>query len=138
LELKVPSIIVADDLPPSLTATLPRERVLAIVLEGSSPTAHAAILARAYGIPAIVGAAQLRQALERAGTGVRLAVDGTTGEVVISPDARTAASFEARRQRIARDRARDLAGADEPALTQDGTTVQLLANLGSPRESAQA
>src|SRR5258705_376788 len=63
LELIVPSIVVADDLPPSLAATMPRDRVLAIVLEGSSPTAHAAILARAYGIPAVGGASRLREAL---------------------------------------------------------------------------
>ena len=50
-----PAIVVAGDLMPSLTATLPRERLVGIVLEGSSPTAHAAILARAYGIPAVVG-----------------------------------------------------------------------------------
>jgi phosphoenolpyruvate-protein kinase (PTS system EI component) len=46
-----PAIVVADDLPPSVTATLPRDRLLGIALEGSSATAHAAILARAYGIP---------------------------------------------------------------------------------------
>ena len=138
LDLPVPSIIVADDLPPSLTATLPRDRLLAIVLEGSSPTAHAAILARAYGIPAIVGAGRLRETLDRAGTGVRLAVDGTTGEVVISPDASTVARFASRGEQIARDRASALAGAAEPATTNDGTTVRLLANIGSPRESATA
>jgi phosphoenolpyruvate-protein kinase (PTS system EI component) len=52
MRLLEPSIVVAEDLPPSLTATLPRDRLLGIALEASSPTAHAAILARAYGIPA--------------------------------------------------------------------------------------
>ena len=50
-----------------MTATLPRERVLGIALEGSSPTAHASILARAYGIPAVVGATGLIAALGAAG-----------------------------------------------------------------------
>jgi phosphoenolpyruvate-protein phosphotransferase len=136
IELLTPSIVVADDLPPSLTATLRRDRLLAIVLEGSSPTAHAAILARAYGIPAVVGASILREALERAGLAAQLAVDGTTGEVIVSPDASTIAQFDARGRDIARDRAGALAEAELPAMTLDGTIVQLLANIGSPRESA--
>ena len=138
IELIAPSIVVADDLPPSLTATLPRDRLLAIVLEGSSPTAHAAILARAYGIPAVVGAASLRDALGQAGPLVHLAVDGATGEVIVSPDANTIASFAARTRDVARDRAGALADAERPAETLDGVGVQLLANIGSPRESAEA
>ena len=66
-----PAVVVADDLPPSVTATLPRERLLGIALEGSSPTAHAAILARAYGIPAVVGAGDLLETLRAEGEGGR-------------------------------------------------------------------
>jgi len=138
IDLVVPSIIVADDLPPSLTATLPRDRLLAIVLEGSSPTAHAAILARAYGIPAVVGASRLREALGASGPAVDLAVDGATGEVVVAPDAETIAAFDARGRAVARDRAGALADAELPAATRDGTIVRLLANIGSIRESAAA
>ena len=138
IELVVPSIVVADDLPPSLTATLPRDRLLAIVLEGSSPTAHAAILARAYGIPAVVGASRLREALGRVGPDVHLAVDGTTGEVIVAPDANTIAQLDARGRDIARDRAGALADAELPAVTLDGTMVRLLANIGAPRESVEA
>jgi phosphoenolpyruvate-protein phosphotransferase len=138
LELTRPTIVVADDLPPSLAATLPRDRLLAIVLEGSSPTAHAAILARAYGIPAVVGASGLREALARAGAGVQLAVDGSTGEVVIAPDAETAALFDRRGKGVARARAEAVADAGLPAVTRDGTTVRLLANIGSPQEAAPA
>ncbi len=138
LELIVPSIVVADDLPPSLTATMPRDRVLAIVLEGSSPTAHAAILARAYGIPAVVGASRLREALARAGPQVHLAVDGGTGEVIVSPDANTIATFDVRGRDFARDRASGASDAELPAATRDGTIVQLFANIGSPNESGAA
>ena len=138
IDLVTPSIVVAEDLPPSLTATLPRERVLAIVLEGSSPTAHAAILARAYGIPAVVGASGLRDALGRVGPQVHLAVDGTTGEVILSPDTDTIAHFDARARDVARDRAGAVADAKLPAVTLDGTAVELLANIGSPRDVAQA
>jgi phosphoenolpyruvate-protein phosphotransferase len=138
IELTAPTIVVADDLPPSLTATLPRDRLLAIVLEGSSPTAHAAILARAYGIPAVVGAAHLREALGGAAPDVHLAVDGATGEVVVAPDASAIADFDARARDIARERAGAVAESELPAVTRDGTAVQLLANIGSPGESAAA
>jgi phosphoenolpyruvate-protein phosphotransferase len=138
LQLDGPTIVVAEDLPPSLTATLPRDRLLAIVLEGSSPTAHAAILARAYGIPAVVGASGLREALARAGADAHIAVDGSTGEVVIAPDAETIALFDARGHGVARARAQAVADAGLGAVTRDGTTVRLLANIGSPLEAAQA
>ena len=64
--LPSPAVVVADDLSPSLTATLPREHILGIALEAGSPTAHAAILARAYGIPAVVGVRGLLALLRRA------------------------------------------------------------------------
>src|SRR5258705_8579994 len=117
---------------------MPRDRVLAIVLEGSSPTAHAAILARAYGIPAVVGASRLREALARVGPQVHLAVDGGTGEVIVSPDASTLAPFDVRGRDMGRDRASGAGDADLPAATRDGTIVELLANIGSPSESGPA
>ena len=138
IELRAPSIVVADDLPPSLTATLRRDRLLAIVLEGSSPTAHAAILARAYGIPAVVGASRLREALAGLGPEVHLGVDGATGEVIIAPDAEVIARLDARGRAIARDRADAIGEAGLPATTVDGATVELLANIGSPRDSLAA
>ncbi|HYL41045.1 MAG TPA: phosphoenolpyruvate-utilizing N-terminal domain-containing protein, partial [Candidatus Binatus sp.] len=76
-EVAAPAVLVAEDLPPSLTATLPRDRVLGIVLEGSSPTAHAAILARAYGIPAVVGATGILVAVRAAGSDLEIALDGS-------------------------------------------------------------
>jgi len=135
VELGRPSIVVGDDLPPSLAATLPRERLLAIVLSGSSPTAHAAILARAYGIPAVVGVAQLRVLLRTAPEDAQLAVDGASGEVVIAPDAGVVADFAARSVALADERARTVFEATTPASTRDGTTVSLLANIGSPSEA---
>src|SRR5207237_1878377 len=107
VRLLEPSIVVAEDLPPSVTATLPRERLLGIALEASSPTAHAAILARAYGIPAVVGATGLLATLEAA-RGSTLALDGESGEIVVSPTSGDLARYEARAHTIARDRGRDL------------------------------
>src|SRR5438445_12172666 len=112
-----PSIVVADDLPPSMTATLPRDRLLGIALEGSSPTAHASILARAYGIPAVVGAAGLLAALTERGPLVELAIDGSTGEIVVAPSPEDPAAFEQRAELGRRERERDLNEASLPVVT---------------------
>ncbi|HKF84168.1 MAG TPA: phosphoenolpyruvate--protein phosphotransferase [Candidatus Limnocylindrales bacterium] len=136
--LATPAVVVADDLSPSMTATLPRERILGIVLEGGSPNAHAAILARAYGIPAVVGAHGTIEALGAAGPGAQIALDGATGEVVVAPDAAVIAEFDGRATRAARRRATDVAETALPAVTIDGVEVTLLANIGTPSEAAPA
>ncbi len=120
-----PAIVVAEDLAPSVTATLPRDRLLGLALEGSSPTAHAAILARAYGIPAVVGARGLIAALEAldhpGGDAVDLAIDGSTGEIIIAPDEATRDRFEAGAAAQRARHAEDVREAALPAATLDGT-----------------
>ena len=138
VRLDEPSIVVAEDLPPSVTATLPRERLLGIALEASSPTAHAAILARAYGIPAVVGATGLLASLAASRPGSALALDGETGEVLVSPTGDDVVRYEARARAIARDRRRDAEEAALPSVTKDGVAIELLANIGSPGEAAGA
>jgi phosphoenolpyruvate-protein phosphotransferase len=127
-----PAIVIADDLAPSTTATLPRALLLGLAVEGGSPTAHVAILARAYGIPAIVGVRGLVAAAQHAQW---LAIDGTTGELVIEPDEAARADFAARQARAASAATEDPTG---PVVTPDGVTVTLLANIGRPEEAAPA
>jgi phosphoenolpyruvate-protein phosphotransferase len=136
--LAQPAIVVARDLAPSLTATLPRERLLGIALEAGSATAHAAILARAYGIPAVVGAAGLLAAVRAAGPDAEIAIDGSTGETIVDPDTADRERFGRRAEADARGRARDLEEAGLDAITLDGVAVTLLANIGSPDEAAPA
>jgi phosphoenolpyruvate-protein phosphotransferase len=136
--LAAPAIVVADDLAPSLTATLPRDRLLGIALEAGSATAHAAILARAYGIPAIVGATGLLDALRAAGPAAQLAIDGATGEVIVEPDGADRQRFAGRSAELDEAHARDRAEATLDAVTVDGTAVTLLANIGGPDEAAAA
>jgi phosphoenolpyruvate-protein phosphotransferase len=133
------AVVVAEDLSPSITATLPRDRLLGFALESGSATAHAAILARAYGIPAVVGVTGLLAALARPElAAAELAVDGRSGEVFIAPDAAAAAELD-RRAGVAR-RAEEAARAEAslPAVTRDGLEVTLLANIGTPQEAARA
>jgi multiphosphoryl transfer protein len=136
--LSEPVIIVAEDLAPSLTATLPRDLVLGIALQGSSPTAHAAILARAYGIPAVVGVAGLIDALGSSRDGVEIAIDGASGEVVVDPDGADVARFAALKASHDRRRAEDRTAAGEPTATRDGIDVTLLANIGRPDDAREA
>jgi phosphoenolpyruvate-protein kinase (PTS system EI component) len=136
-----PAIVVADDIPPSLTATLPRDRLLGIALAGSSPTAHAAILARAYGIPAVVGVRDLLETLTPVatpGNGTELAIDGATGDVFVDPDDATIDRLDLASAAGRQRHQQDLLEASLPAATRDGIAVSLVANIGTPDESDAA
>ena len=136
--LAEPVIVIARDLPPSVTATLPRDKLLGIALEESSATSHAAILARAYRIPAVVGVTGLLAAVNEAGAAVEITIDGSSGAVVVDPDASDLAALAQRESEVRSDRARDEADAALTATTRDGTAVTLLANVGGPNESDAA
>lgn len=129
------SIAIAVDLPPSVTAELDPALLAGIALEAGSRTAHAAILARALGIPAVVGCAGLLSAV---GTAREVAVDGGSGEVFVDPDSAAAALLEQRSASAAAVRAADAALRTEPLRTADGHRVTLLANIGRPDEAERA
>ena len=136
-----PSIAIADDLPPSVTLELPEGSLIGVVLEEGSRTSHAAILSRALGIPAIVAAPGLLEAvaeLAAAGGELRAAIDGNTGEIFLDPSDEIRDEL-ARRERRAIDGARaaqSLRGS--PGQTASGRRIPLVANIGSPGESARA
>ncbi len=138
----VPSIAVCDDLPPSVTAEIPPGFLLGIALAGGSRTAHAVILARSLGIPAIVGVDGLLAAVDRRSVAsappVTIAMDGERGEVVIDPDAPVATEFREREASLARRRAGAADLRDRPAATADGERVLLVANIGTPGDAPRA
>ncbi|HEX7497968.1 MAG TPA: phosphoenolpyruvate--protein phosphotransferase [Candidatus Limnocylindrales bacterium] len=132
---KVPSIAVADDLPPSIAAEIPSGLLLGIALESGSITAHAVILARGMGIPAIVGARGLANA---AGSATTIAMDGASGEIELDPDEGQLADFAARAASLEARRGAAAALRGRPAATADGERVTLLANIGGPADSGRA
>ena len=134
------SIVVADDIPPSIAASLPRDRLLGMALQSGSATSHAAILARAFGIPAVVGAAGLLDAARSPDGGAEAVaiVDGDSGEVVFEPDATAATRLEGRRAAADEAARRALEEASLEAVTRDGVAVTLLANIGTPAEADRA
>ena len=86
-----PVVVVADDLTPSETVTFPRELILGFATNRGSTTSHAALLARALGIPAVVGLGDITSRVQ-AGDFVQL--DGSTGVVTVNPDAQARAAFD--------------------------------------------
>jgi phosphoenolpyruvate-protein phosphotransferase len=129
------SIAVALDLPPSITAELDPALLAGVALEAGSRTAHAAILSRALGIPAVVGA---RGLLEAAQDARDIAVDGGSGEVFLDPDDETVADIERRSAEASALAAADAALHDRPLQTADGHRVMLAANIGQPEDSKRA
>ena len=129
------SIAVALDLPPSVTAELDPALLAGIALEAGSRTAHAAILSRALGIPAVVGVSGLLAAAEKAS---EIAVDGDAGEVYLDPDVATTEEIGRRRVEATRRAAADAGFRDQPLQTADGHRLMLGANIGRPDEAARA
>ncbi len=126
--LTAPSIVIAHALTPSDTVTMDRRLVLALVTEVGGPTSHAAILARSYGIPAIVG---VGGGLAQIAAGTLVAVDGDAGTVVVDPDETTRRAVEARRATRQARLAQAVARAAEPAVSRDGRRVEMAANVGA-------
>lgn len=128
-------ILVAADLTPAQAAALDVERTTGVVVAHGSPTAHAAILARARGIPMLVAAGS---AILDVAPGTVLAMDGTAGELVIDPDPQTRDRF-ADRAAAEQDRRRTAqAQAHAPAHTRDGVAITVAANVASVEEARAA
>lgn len=126
LEIAQPSILVAADLTPSDTAQLDPARVLGICTALGGATSHSAILARALGIPAVVG---VGAEVLRLREGALLALDGQQGQVWVEPDpGRLAALQEQRDAWLATQQAARAAG-QQPAITRDGRRIEVAANI---------
>jgi phosphoenolpyruvate-protein phosphotransferase len=132
-QLIEPSVIVARDLTPSETVSIPSGMALAFVTDVGSPTSHTAILARGLGIPAVVGVGG-----HRIESGTTLAVDGDLGTVWIEPDQSTIGSLLQRKSRIEAGRARAASRASEPAVTRDGHRIEVVANIANSDDAVRA
>lgn len=128
------SIIVAEDFTPSEAASIDRTRVRGFCTTMGSATSHAAILARALGIPAV--AAIDPRALEIA-TGTRVVLDGDAGTLRVDPDKAEEAAILRRQETAARRQEADLAVAADPATTSDGHRIEVLGNIGDVEEASR-
>lgn len=123
-----PSIIVAEDLTPSDTASLDPALTLGFITAQGGLTSHSAILARTLGLPAIVGMGDGLLAAVSNGTSVVL--DGHTGELIVEPEPETVAHYQ--QLRALRNSHLQIlrAAAEEDALTANGRRVEVAANIG--------
>jgi phosphotransferase system enzyme I (PtsI) len=131
VDLAAPSILVADDLAPSLAAQLDRRLIRGLALETGSWTHHSAILARSLGLPAVAGATGVTRHIR---PGTLVLVDGDRGEVVIDPAPEVIEEARARRDRREATYVGIRADEHEPAATADGVAVRFEANIERPEE----
>lgn len=123
-----PFVLVAHDLAPADTALLDLDKVLALVTRDGGPTSHTAILARAKGLVAVVGAA----ASDGLVNGQLVVVDADAGEVTVHPTPDELA------RALGRVRAVPAAHPLVPGMLKDGTHVPLMANLAAPKDATAA
>ncbi len=132
--LAEPSVVIAPELTPTQTASFDAKKVIAFATDSGGRTSHTAIMARALGIPAVVG---LERATERAADGDLAIVDGDRGVVILHPDEETIESYEAYADRM-REFRRSLREVVElPAETTDGVRVTVMGNIEFPDEAAK-
>ena len=130
-----PGVVIAPDLSPAQVVGLDRSAVAGVACAFGGPTSHAAILARALGLPAVVGAgAELLSVAE----GTLLAVDGDAGTVTVEPTPDAVAAVDRRRQARERETAEARAVAGQAAVTRDGEIVRVEANVAGPEEAREA
>ncbi len=122
-------IICADDLAPSETVSLDKDKVLAFVTAHGSSNSHTAILARNMNIAAIIGVGE--EFLGRIKEGDMAVADGYTGEFFLNPDAETLAAYEKKQKEEVEKKAllQNLKGKEN--VTQDGRKINIYANIGS-------
>jgi len=128
-------VVIAADLSPAEAAELNPARVAAVLLAFGSPHAHNVILLRAKGIPVIVGAGTAVLSIP---DGTVLAVDGGRGEFIVDPAEDVSQEFAARVATLAQRQRQAHARAAEPAVTTDGITVAVGANVGSVDDARAA
>ena len=123
-----PSIIVADDLSPSETVQMDKDKILAFVTVHGSTNSHTAILARMMNIPALIG---VKMDLEALQSGVTAVVDGFQGMVTFDPDEETKVQTETKMQEEAEKLKllQELKGKEN--ITLDGRKINIYANIGS-------
>lgn len=128
LDFDEPVIVVADDLSPSETVQMDKEKILAFVTVHGSTNSHTAILARMMNIPALIG---VDMDLESLSTGTEAIVDGFEGEVYFEPDEdlKVKAQGRIREEKEKLELLKELKGKEN--ITQSGKEIKIYANIGS-------
>jgi len=131
LELAQKAVVIAENLTPSDTARMDIKKVLGFATEVGGATSHTAIIAREYGIPAVVGVGNVT---EKVKPGELVIVDGNNGLVIVNPDQKTVNRYVKISGEI-KQRFEELKKfAFLPAVTADGHRIEVAANIGNLNE----
>lgn len=133
--LQADSILVAENLSPSDTVQLDREKVLGFCTTSGGATSHVAILARSLGIPAVAGID--RRALDIP-EGTEVVLDGDLGEVRLNPNWIEKEKILDHQREVQNRRKTALTQAKEAAVTMDGKTIEVAANIGGLEDAKKA
>jgi phosphocarrier protein FPr len=129
------TILLAEDLTPSDTATMDPRKVLGFCTVGGGATSHVSILARSMDLPAIAGAEPRILDLPN---GTPVILDGTKGTLRLHPTPAEMEQIRERKIRLKARRERELTAAHDPAITQDGHRIEVVANIGSQADAEKA
>ncbi|MFZ3152009.1 MAG: phosphoenolpyruvate--protein phosphotransferase [Anaerolineaceae bacterium] len=132
IKLTKPSILVGRNLTPSDTVSLDKRLTLGFLTAEGGPTSHTAILAKAFGLPAVVGLGSDLLALP---DGCMVLMDGNTGVVTVDPDPETIEAFTKQQESDSKVFKEALTVASQSACTKDGVPVEVVANIGSEEDA---
>jgi phosphotransferase system enzyme I (PtsI) len=135
LQYEPDSIVIAADLTPSDTISMDITHVIGFATQAGGRTSHAAIIAKSRGIPAVVGCGEQ---LKDINNGDMLILDGQTGQIIVNPDQNTIEQYQLKRENWLEKTNLLKSLKDKPALTTDGITIKLLANIGDAADMEQA
>ncbi len=131
LTMEEPGILVAEDLTPSETVQLPKDKILAFVTRQGSSNSHTAILARIMNIPSLV---QTKLDLDADIDGKMMVVDGFNGVCYVDPDEETLSEMRKKQQQATEERRQLEAYRGKPSITKKGRKINLFANIGNPQD----
>ncbi|MGH8014374.1 MAG: phosphoenolpyruvate--protein phosphotransferase [Candidatus Binataceae bacterium] len=129
------TILVAEELTLSQLTLVSHENLAGIALQSGGVTSHAAILARSFEIPTVVGAEHL---MESVAEGDTLVVDGNSGILYVNPSSEVEREYQVLLKRYDAFRRELMVGQDEATATRDGHRVQMLANIALPADVEMA
>ena len=125
------TVLVAEDLTPSMTAGINPKNVTGILTEVGGKTSHSAILARALEIPAVLSIPGIT---EKISNGDNVVLDGSEGQVYVNPDEALQAEYEQKRAAYLEEKAALAQFIGKETVTADGVKVELCANIGKPED----
>lgn len=133
-EVPAGTILVAEDLTPSMTAGIVKENVAGIITAVGGKTSHSAILARALGIPAVLSVDGI---VDMVSDGMTAVVDGCDGICILDPSQEEVDEYQAKREKYLSDKALLEVYRGKDTVTADGVKVHLYGNIGNPEDAKQ-